>query len=945
MKRILTSICLLSVLASHAQTITDNGTNVGIGVSNPQFKLDVAGSINMSLGSNLSFNGVEFLNTNGSGNIHIGEGAGRVNVGSKNTFIGYRTGYDNTTGSNNIFLGLTSGRSNTTGNQNTFIGGAAGYTNLDGEKNVFIGWSAGYGNQTGKENTFIGRDAGKLNVSGKQNTYIGVGSGGTSDIINATAIGAYAQATQNNTVILGSNANVGIGTSAPMGKLHVVGSVRIENGSQGNGKVLTSDANGNATWQTPTAGVGGTLDAAYDFGGNGLGRTITADAGAIHISGTDGFLSTGTFASGSIPMEGSGVRMMWHPAKAAFRAGNALGDTWDNANIGEYSFAAGNGSKASGYASTAFGSSQSTGYMAFSAGFGNQAVGEYSTALGYFSNAGGSKSTAFGWQSIASADESTALGGGLAFGQGAIAIGGTANGSQSFSAIGNAQGNNSVGMTGGTAQADNSVAIGPGNTAYSYAETSLGIYGTSYTPTSTNSISATDRLFSLGNGTTYLDLSDAMVVLKNGNTGLGTSTPTATLDVVGDIKFTGDLIKNGVPFTGSNWSVSGSNIYRNTGMVGIGTSTPSSPLSVRTTTEIATTFIINSYVGIATAMGTYSAANGNGTGEKWGGAFEAINGSGINIGVRGFATGGSVNYGGYFIGKGYFSDNVGIGNTSPSYSLDVTGDINLTGELLQNGVPMAGVWSSSGNNTYRSSGNVGVGNDSPSYPLDVDGTTATTRALNVENPYTGAANSYGIYASAPQGGTGTKHGVYSVAEGGAVSGHAYAVRGSVSTAGAGNAYAGHFNASSGGTGTKFGVWTSGADYGLYVASGKSYFNADGITIGTTTQATGYMLSVDGKVLCEELKVEDSSNWPDFVFEEAHILPDLYETEAFITENKHLPQVPSKSEVEENGFMVGEMQKILLQKIEEITLHTIRQQKELDLLKEENRLLKAQMSSK
>ena len=74
-----------------------------------------------------------------------------------------------------------------------------------------------------------------------------------------------------------------------------------------------------------------------DSGGTPLGQ-INDDAGALFLS---------TFATGTIPATGAGVRMMWYPAKAAFRAGFVDGTQWDDANIGQYSVAMGYGTTAS----------------------------------------------------------------------------------------------------------------------------------------------------------------------------------------------------------------------------------------------------------------------------------------------------------------------------------------------------------------------------------------------------------------------------------------------------------------------------------------------------------------------------------------------------------------------------------------------------------------------
>lgn len=114
-------------------------------------------------------------------------------------------------------------------------------------------------------------------------------------------------------------------------------------------------------------------------------------------------------------------------------------------------------------------------------------------------------------------------------------------------------------------------------------------------------------------------------------------------------------------------------------------------------------------------------------------------------------------------------------------------------------------------------------------------------------------------------------------------------------------------------GVSVGALTVPAANGLYV-------NGD-VRIGSATAATGYKLSVDGKVMCEELKVQ-MSPWPDYVFESAYTLKPLGEVETFIKENGHLPNVPSATEVEAEGLQVGQMQAILMEKIEELTLYMI-----------------------
>lgn len=112
---------------------------------------------------------------------------------------------------------------------------------------------------------------------------------------------------------------------------------------------------------------------------------------------TDGLAVTGTSGIGVIPAEGPGVRMMWYPGKAAFRAGRAFTTVWDDANVGNRSVAMGNNTVASGFASTALGTSSiASGGGATAMGVNATASGSGSTALGRFTTASGLASVAMG---------------------------------------------------------------------------------------------------------------------------------------------------------------------------------------------------------------------------------------------------------------------------------------------------------------------------------------------------------------------------------------------------------------------------------------------------------------------------------------------------------------------------------------------------------------------
>jgi hypothetical protein len=105
-------------------------------------------------------------------------------------------------------------------------------------------------------------------------------------------------------------------------------------------------------------------------------------------------------------------------------------------------------------------------------------------------------------------------------------------------------------------------------------------------------------------------------------------------------------------------------------------------------------------------------------------------------------------------------------------------------------------------------------------------------------------------------------------------------------------------------------------------------NAGNIGIGTETPRE--KLSVNGKIRAQEIKVE-ATNWPDYVFAKDYSIPTLAETEKHISEKGHLPGIPSAEEVKNNGIDLGEMNAKLLQKIEELTLHLIEKDKQLNQL--------------
>jgi hypothetical protein len=225
---------------------------------------------------------------------------------------------------------------------------------------------------------------------------------------------------------------------------------------------------------------------------------------------------------------------------------------------------------------------------------------------------------------------------------------------------------------------------------------------------------------------------------------------------------------------------------------------------------------------------------------------------------------------------------------------------------------------------------VGINTSTPTAKFEVEGETDNTEAVinaqgnyNLGNSDVRAVNAdaviapgygYGVDAS------GGYRGVYGFGNGTTYTGTTTGVYGTAS--GSAGTRIGVFGSASGGT----------TNWAMY-ASGNSYVSGD-LRVGSINGATGFKVAVDGKVICEELKVQLSGDWPDYVFADDYSMMNLNDLEEFIKAENHLPGVPSAEEVEEaNGIMLGEMQRVTVEKLEELTLYILELKKENDLLKE------------
>ncbi len=280
-----------------------------------------------------------------------------------------------------------------------------------------------------------------------------------------------------------------------------------------------------------------------------------------------------------------------------------------------------------------------------------------------------------------------------------------------------------------------------------------------------------------------------------------------------------------------SWKSACLHIKRNTGNIGIGTTEPASKLHVECEASAP-----------SQPEEQWAAIYGCNTATSYGpiGVYGRVNASnGKAVYGRNYNSNG---YGGFFVGKSYFSGNVGIGTTDPDYKLDVDGQIQCMHEN-----PYIKLHDNNTSEDYHSQ-----------YLISRDG-------YFLVQAYDGSN------------------------------------------------------------------WTST----MQLRPTIQYFPGN-VGIGTTNPGD-YKLAVNGHIRAKEIKVE--TGWSDFVFADNYKLMSLDRLEKHIKANKSLPGIPTEKEVLKNGVELGEMQAKLLEKIEELTLYVINQDKELNELKKEVENLK------
>jgi len=383
----------------------------------------------------------------------------------------------------------------------------------------------------------------------------------------------------------------------------------------------------------------------------------------------------------------------------------------------------------------------------------------------------------------------------------------------------------------------------------------------------------------------------------------------------------------------AQWATSGNNIYNtNTGNVGVGTTTPQVKLHVNGSIRGDQSGALRIDSGNGTLdIGAQNTSYAHIYTDRpnfifnqviWSipGVFSSYNTANLSFQTNGTTRLTILNS----------SGNVGIGTTTPSQKLEVNGIAQIDGTL-------------------------GIGTTTtPSQRLEVNGNTQIDGALGIGTTTT-PSQKLEVNGNAQIDGTLTSNGtIQSNASYGLVITPPLGLDAIINRNNAGNLIL----ASNGGTSNiRFNFGYGGGSGGIQIYDGSTtrYGNlavnslghlnisSSGGFVGIGTSLPDAPLTVFGQIHATEVKVTTTVPGPDYVFEKEYRLMPLNEIKAYVEANKHLPEIPSAKEMDENGIQLGEMNLKLLQKIEELTLHLIDFKEDLDKVKKENELLKEELA--
>jgi hypothetical protein len=115
-----------------------------------------------------------------------------------------------------------------------------------------------------------------------------------------------------------------------------------------------------------------------------------------------------------------------------------------------------------------------------------------------------------------------------------------------------------------------------------------------------------------------------------------------------------------------------------------------------------------------------------------------------------------------------------------------------------------------------------------------------------------------------------------------------------------------------------------------------------VGINTTYIPSAYQMAINGSLIATSVTVQLRTNWPDYVFKPTYHLLSLTDTKTYIDLNHHLPEIPSEQQIAKDGLNLGEMNKLLVKKVEELTLYLIEKDKEIKGQQEQLELIKKEL---
>jgi hypothetical protein len=437
-------------------------------------------------------------------------------------------------------------------------------------------------------------------------------------------------------------------------------------------------------------------------------------------------------------------------------------------------------------------------------------------------------------------------------------------------------------------------------------------------------------------------------IMEDGNVGIGTPSPGTKLEVAGQIKITGGSPGAGKVLTSdasglaswttaasSQWTTTGSNIYFSTGNVGIGTPSPNAALQLGnavTNRRIVLFEDLNNehqFYGFGINNQTLRYQTSCTTCDH---VFYAGNGANNSNQLFRISGNGNVEVAGY----------VKIAGGAPGSGKVLTSDANGWASW-QNITGGSSQWTTSGSNIFYSAGNVGIGTASPNAALQFDNVIKNRRLVLWDNN----SNDHQFY------GFGINDNTLRYQSGDIAADHVF-FAGISSTdskellriKGNGNVGIGTSNPDKGKlqVAGSFHVENSEGKQTFHVSAGKQLvFVGDSAYIhyqvslnepNSPIQQNNFSMWVSKGIVTQDIAIVDPADWSDFVFEKDYQLRSLEEVAAYIKANGHLPEMPSEAEVKAQGYSVHDINKKLLQKIEELTLYTIQQEEKLKAQQEQ-----------